>query len=552
MANEAEQSLSSPVPALLQGSYTFKEDEVLPWRHIDNLGRGGFGSVDRVEQIHGGQILARKVLRYQPRQAKQVKAKFEEEIAHLQKLGSHRHVVQLICTYQHECDFGILMLPVAPINLYDFLRKRMSSNEEDRYLETLLQSFGCLLSGLSFIHSQGIRHKDIKPQNVLVDPQSSSKFLFTDFGLSRDFSDLSKSYTSGRPDAFSSRYCAPEVAAYTKRGRKADIFSLGCVFVEIAAVLRRTTPDGLEDYVLAKAGDENADSMSFSVHHEVVVEWIRLERQRLLLAEAMRPIFDLCECMITENPSDRPHLETLFKILMSCATPEASCLYFCESCFLKHVPSSLELTIPTPQAAREFFRLRLEKYLMDFIEHRASGEEDPHYAGEMIILWIQALDHLDPAGLSTIVKIILEAVLRECSSHPEDDTRPKAMITKCTNLCGQINTGLAPRRRGIFQSGVTLFCHEEVERVIRLDNLAEEMSDAIRYRSTQRTLCFAEILKRLYTMDLVSADPINKYIQHLVCDGRDPTYYRLKQLVTLLINLGGRIPRIIIPASSYD
>jgi serine/threonine protein kinase len=89
---------------------------------------------------------------------------------------------------------------------------------------------------LSFMHTRfdTIRHKDIKPQDILI---HQDRIIYTDFRIAFDGTQNGNTTTTRKLDAFTRRYCAPEVANWTKRNRKSDIFSLGCVFIEIMAVL---------------------------------------------------------------------------------------------------------------------------------------------------------------------------------------------------------------------------------------------------------------------------------------------------------------------------
>jgi serine/threonine protein kinase len=96
------------------------------------------------------------------------------------------------------------------------------------------QGFGCLASGLAFMHRKRIRHKDVKPQNILV---HQGKFIYTDFGYSFDSNGLTRSTTEGMPDYLTRRYSAPEVLQHGERNSKSDVYSLGCVFLDMLSVL---------------------------------------------------------------------------------------------------------------------------------------------------------------------------------------------------------------------------------------------------------------------------------------------------------------------------
>jgi len=85
-----------------------------------------------------------------------------------------------------------------------------------------------LINGVAYAHEAGIRHRDIKPHNILV---KSENVLLTDFGISMmDLGTTVPTTIVNRPRARTTEYCAPEVESGHTRGRSADIFSLGAVF----------------------------------------------------------------------------------------------------------------------------------------------------------------------------------------------------------------------------------------------------------------------------------------------------------------------------------
>lgn len=86
-----------------------------------------------------------------------------------------------------------------------------------------------LLTGLSFIHSCKILHRDLKPQNVLVNVQHEVKLA--DFGLARTFSNELRPYSQ---EVVTLWYRAPELLiGHTDYTSAIDLWSIGCILYEL-------------------------------------------------------------------------------------------------------------------------------------------------------------------------------------------------------------------------------------------------------------------------------------------------------------------------------
>jgi serine/threonine protein kinase len=116
---------------------------------------------------------------------------------------------------------------VADADLKTMLQKQQFDSEE---LALLASSFGCLCSAVTYLHEQKCRHKDIKPGNILV---HNGTVLLTDFGIALDWSERGRDTTTGNVQSYTNAYAAPEVALAKPRNSSSDIWSLGCVFLDI-------------------------------------------------------------------------------------------------------------------------------------------------------------------------------------------------------------------------------------------------------------------------------------------------------------------------------
>jgi len=224
---------NNPVQALCveEGqNHLVEANDGLPYQLIRNLGQGGCANVEGVRDRNTGAIFARKVIRIVGARAER-KRIFENEVKVIRRLAPHHHVVRIFATYVALREVGIILTPVADRGSLDMLFQ----DANDGVLPStdwniLYNSFGCLASGLQFIHTQKVRHKDIKPHNILVHGDS---LMYTGFGSSLDHSASTSSVTTGRPDSVTRRYAAPELHDWSPRSSRTDIWSLGCVFLEI-------------------------------------------------------------------------------------------------------------------------------------------------------------------------------------------------------------------------------------------------------------------------------------------------------------------------------
>lgn len=182
----------------------FKPDEQIPLIFVKRLGYGAFGVVDMVRSTVTRSEFARKEMRWGYGDNGRIEAIRKEMETH-RKL-QHRHITKVFGSYIQEDQgrglFGILIEPLAEYDLNGFLDKiewEVEHSEGERKINdddftTLNESFGCLASGLFYLHDGSIKHKDIKPANILVHKRS---VLLTDFGLSTDFSERSQSASYG-------------------------------------------------------------------------------------------------------------------------------------------------------------------------------------------------------------------------------------------------------------------------------------------------------------------------------------------------------------------
>jgi serine/threonine protein kinase len=220
--------------------------------------------------------------------------------------------------------FAIIMSPVADYNLFEYYIQASTSSDK---LSLLRSFFGCLAHGLRYLHDVKVRHRDIKPQNILV---QADRVLLTDFGISLDWENLSRATTTA-DSRKTWPYAAPKVAFYQKRNNASDIWSLGCIFLEMVSVLKGETIEGMRTFFRGKN-----ESYRIYENLNVVPEW--LDKLKLRGEGKDDAPVEWVRQMLQEEQESRPTAAKIANdIVFACVEQH---VLFCGPCCREDVYSS--------------------------------------------------------------------------------------------------------------------------------------------------------------------------------------------------------------------
>ncbi|KFK23575.1 hypothetical protein AALP_AAs59562U000100 [Arabis alpina] len=218
MASQTPQSSETPSGTILLGKYELGR----------RLGTGSFAKVHVARSIQTGEVVAIKIIDKKKTAEAGMEPRIIREIEAMRRLHHHPNVLKIHEVMATKSKIYLVMELAAGGELYTKIidHGRLNESAARRYFQQLA-------SALSFCHGDGIAHRDVKPQNLLLDKQDNLKL--SDFGLSalsehRAIDGLL--YTAcGTP-----AYTAPEIIAQRGYdGAKADAWSCGVLLFVLLA-----------------------------------------------------------------------------------------------------------------------------------------------------------------------------------------------------------------------------------------------------------------------------------------------------------------------------
>lgn len=193
---------------------------------IKPTGNGAFGMVYQAKDTKNGKIVAIKKV-FQDKRYKNRELSILKELKHVNCCYLYDYFYTTASDNPDE-EYLNLIMDFMPETLYKELRGYSKSKRQMPLLLIKLYSYQ-IIRGLAYIHALGICHRDMKPQNILTDPETH-ELKICDFGSAKKLvsGEPNVSYISSRP------YRAPElIFGATEYTPAIDLWSAGCVIAEL-------------------------------------------------------------------------------------------------------------------------------------------------------------------------------------------------------------------------------------------------------------------------------------------------------------------------------
>jgi serine/threonine protein kinase len=228
---------------------TYLEQHDAPFTYRKLLGSGSSGVVEQVQRKQTSEVYARKSINLPRRTQSRTREaenqakirKIEEEARIIRRLRNNPHIVEVVETYAitsrvNRPLFCIILLPVAESDLKDVITDVGNMPQgplKDKAIHKMRHWAACLVRATDYMHDRRVKHKDIKPGNILI---RGEDIWITDFGIAKDFLEGESESSATHFDG-TRAYCPLDKLEGKRVGKACDIFSLGCCFLEMATVI---------------------------------------------------------------------------------------------------------------------------------------------------------------------------------------------------------------------------------------------------------------------------------------------------------------------------
>src|SRR6202166_4345455 len=190
---------------------------------LELLGQGGMGAVYKARDTELERLVALKLIRADLAGNPEILRRFKQELI-LAREGTHRNVIRIFDLGQAKGFKFITMEFVEGHDLRAALREKTKLAPEEA-----VQIVAQVCRALESAHAAGVVHRDLKPQNIMLD--AKGRVFVMDFGIAHSLETPGMTQTGalmGTPE-----YMSPEQDRGFKVDERSDLFSLGIIFYEL-------------------------------------------------------------------------------------------------------------------------------------------------------------------------------------------------------------------------------------------------------------------------------------------------------------------------------
>jgi serine/threonine protein kinase len=275
------------------------EQDSSNYHRLEILGEGTYGKVYKVQEKSSGRYFALKCNKLDSND-QGISAVLLREISFLKSMR-HPNIISLqsVILTSKQVD---LVFELLRIDLQKFLESQPNGLPEDLVKSFLRQ----ILTGLYYCQTNRVIHRDLKPQNILIDENGNVKIA--DFGLARCFQIPFKPYT---PCVQTLWYRAPEVLLGVDGYSCAiDMWSVGCIFAEMLTKFPLFTGACEKDVlysifnIMGTPNEGNWPGVESFKNFKEFPVWVPVQFRDIFSCVSLDGV-DLLEKMVTLDPGRR-------------------------------------------------------------------------------------------------------------------------------------------------------------------------------------------------------------------------------------------------------
>ncbi|HEY2120120.1 MAG TPA: tetratricopeptide repeat protein [Candidatus Acidoferrum sp.] len=238
------------------------------------LGEGGMGAVYKAMDREVERMVALKIIRPELAVREDILARFKQELILARRI-THKNVIRIFDLGEADGLKFITMEFIEGKDLSSLIREKGRLSFE-QCADVMSQT--CM--ALDAAHSEGVVHRDLKPQNIMMD--KNGRVIVMDFGIARTVEQGGMTHTGaliGTPD-----YMSPEQVMGEKVDVRSDLFTLGIIFYQLLVGQLPYKADTIQGAMFKRTRETSASPQSVDptvplLLSDITVKCLQLEPQ---------------------------------------------------------------------------------------------------------------------------------------------------------------------------------------------------------------------------------------------------------------------------------